>query len=678
MINRRARIIIVALIVTIIVAYMFFDSNSVNETFYKNENISDFLKPMLNQTIKETGEGRNRTGVLFDTCVLKELDPWDADIRKHLYDAWNPLKDCKPTVEMATKLDNGKLYVLDQRDNVTCWWQCLFPKDDHSFTKGPWTKLINGSVPECDIIETSCREKHDTDLKELTPDDTEYKEKMFYEFLHAQTYRKDNPKNVTKTSIPPDVHIILFDSVSNSHFARAMPKTRHYLQHHFEGVSFPFLNKVHLNSRPNGFAFLLGKAIFDTQKSPMSVGYPDDYAGESQCHKGLDNDQFIGYQYQEAGYKTLMSEDYMLAVFTPPHCYGFNNTPVDHYMRPYQLRVDHQAYTTLKMRKGIYDGVCRDSFAPQMDYLKDMLDKYPDTPKFTISWFTYMTHENINGLFHADEYFYNWFRDNNEKLDNSYLFVMSDHGIRYGPARQTATGEREDNNPFLMMSLPASLRNNHELQSVVRHNSRQLVSHYDLYATFADIAAPNRPPNSKAPLLHGSSILKPLPQPRSCDRLRIPFEYCICDYPKTTLPEDDASGREAAAFMVESMNKIIQESKTYRNVCEHLTVSTTPVITESFDVHGNLSIYKVTFATSPGEGLFYGHITQDRNTGEFSILSRRFPRLNAYAKSAYCAEEFEYAAYCHCNEVKSTTTTTLPSPTSSTNDGGFIKKLLRF
>uniref|UniRef100_A0A7E4VV33 Sulfatase domain-containing protein n=1 Tax=Panagrellus redivivus TaxID=6233 RepID=A0A7E4VV33_PANRE len=589
---------------------------------------------------------------------------------------YNPLKNCNKTVEMATKLENGKLYLLDQRDIVTCWWQCLFAKDDHSFTKGPWTKLTNGSVPECDVIETTCREKHDTDSMELTPDDSGYNATMFYEFLHVQVYRKDAPKNVTETptSIPPDVHIILFDSTSDSHFTRAMPKTRHYLREHFEAVAFPYLNKIHLNSRPNAFAFLMGKANWDIAKSPMSVGYPDDYECKSQCFEDISKDQFIGYQYQEAGYKTLMSEDYLLAVFTPPYCWGFNSTPVDHYMRPYQLRVDYQTYKTPKLQGDIYKGVCRDSFAPQMDYLKDMLDKYPNTPKFTITWFTYMTHDDINGLFHADNYFYNWFRENNEKLDNSYLFVMADHGIRYGEARQTASGEREDNNPVFLMSLPRSLRDDNQLVSTVRKNSRQLISHYDVYATFADIAAPNRPSNSKTPLLHGSSVLKPLPQPRTCDRLRIPFEYCICDYPKTTLPEDGAPGREAAAYIVETMNEVI-EGSNYRNVCEHLTVSETPVITESFIVEGNLSIYKVTFSVSPGDGKFFGHVMQNRTTGEFSSLSRRFPRLNAYAKSAYCAEDFGYAAYCHCGGETKTTNSLLPTTPDSIKNSSLFNKI---
>uniref|UniRef100_A0A7E4VUU7 Sulfatase N-terminal domain-containing protein n=1 Tax=Panagrellus redivivus TaxID=6233 RepID=A0A7E4VUU7_PANRE len=651
---QRIYLIIIALVVTILIFSVFDNVNSVGNAFNFIKPDYSHILPQLQPIVNQSSADQNKTGLLFDICILKELDPWEHEIDKLLNHTYDPFDSCNQTVEVATKLENGKLYLLDRRDNVQCWWQCLFPKDDYHLTQGGWNKLANGSVPECDVIETTCGKKHNNVTIDVTPNDSRYNATMFYEFVHAQTYRRDfdhsSVKNVSEMPQPvrPDVHIILIDSVSHSQFVRAMPKTRHYLLEHFEAVQFPHLNKVGINSRPNGFALLMGKIVHNSKKSPVSRGY------SSECHNiccyPLDNGEFIGHQYREANYTTLMSEDYIDPIFAAGKCRGFNYTPVDHYMRPYQLRVDHQNYTSYKLRQDIYNGMCRDSYVPQIEYLQDLLDKFPDKPKFTITWMTHLAHNDNNMLFHTDEHFYNFFKRNSKKLANSYLFIMADHGIRYGITRFTAAGEREDNNPFFIMSLPASLRGNDEFRNVVRNNSRQLISQYDVYATLVDIVTPFRPQNSSQRVLHGASLFKPLPQPRSCDRLKIPFEYCTCDYPTTKLPDDIAPGREAGDALVKAMNDVISTTMDLKDICETLTLSQAPVSVESFETPGDLAIFKVIYKVSPGEGHFVGHVSHNSATGEITVLSSRLPRLDAYAVTAHCAPRSEFAAYCYCRE----------------------------
>jgi hypothetical protein len=65
---------------------------------------------------------------------------------------------------------------------------------------------------------------------------------------------------------------------------------------------------------------------------------------------------------------------------------------------------------------------------------------------------------------------------------------MADHGGRTGSVRQTIVGETEDNNPFFTIILPEKLRSNADMISQLYKNSREIITHYDLYATFLEIA----------------------------------------------------------------------------------------------------------------------------------------------------------------------------------------------
>ncbi|KAH7729894.1 Protein K03A11.4 [Aphelenchoides avenae] len=575
---------------------------------------------------------------ILSECRLPDLDPWDPTINPFLNANKNPMKDCKPSFRSLTELRDGEVQLVAtaNRTQGACQFRCLYPKGDFNIDYGKWLP-IDSSKPDCDVVEVQC---------------TNAKGKKFYKNLHVQVYKQKRTDSHVETNgtssafesvvghgagnkdddnsqRAPDVHVILFDSVSSSQFFRAMPRRQQ--------------------------AYTINKSPFGETRNPE---HPLSY----YCQRHLDNETFIGFDFQRLGYRTLMSEDWALGVFNWPNCYGFKDTPVEHYMRPFQIRLEGHKYKDAELRKMVYQRQCREPHEYNMDYLTKFIDAYEHEPKFSITWMSYVSHDDTNGLYHVDDGFYRFLRAYKEKLRKSYLIVMGDHGLRFGRVRATKVGATEDNNPFLFVAVPEKERSDMALMRTLKENSRQLVSHYDIYATMADVCkmAANTtvlPPTARStrPLI-GSSLMRPLRKPRNCGSLRIPFDYCICEY----FSEERKNKKLAvklSQILVDRMNDEL-ESQKVANVCTplHLDARKDPTV-EEFEPRAQLGVYRVSYQTAPGGGRFWGYvqvnITEPASVGNISaddvtIISEKLPRLNAYKSQSFCTENPRVKSYCYC------------------------------
>uniref|UniRef100_A0A914RAM0 Uncharacterized protein n=1 Tax=Panagrolaimus davidi TaxID=227884 RepID=A0A914RAM0_9BILA len=214
--------------------------------------------------------------------------------------------------------------------------------------------------------------------------------------------------------------------------------------------------------------------------------------------------------------------------------------------------------------------------------------------------------------------------------------------------RETLVGEIEDNNPFLFLSIPKSLRKNLLFMDQLKINSNELITHYDIYATLNDLVQPKKPRISN-PLLLGSSLLHPLPKPRTCDSLKIPFEYCICRAKKTFLPKNNTIGIPAAKLMIEKINSDISSSSETSKLCSKLSLNeTAEIIAEDYGGEQIIRICKITFSTIPGNAKFWGVISFNPTNKKIDIISSKFLRLNSYGEQAKCALKSDLASYCFC------------------------------
>ena len=103
---------------------------------------------------------------------------------------------------------------------------------------------------------------------------------------------------------------------------------------------------------------------------------------------------------------------------------------------------------------------------------------------FALHFMARLTHNLFNNAGLMDpfvtEFLRRLFSDN--LMTNTVLVFFSDHGIRFGPIRQTMSGSHEERMPFMHIFIPKELRNNN-----LEINENRLTSPFDIHATLKHI-----------------------------------------------------------------------------------------------------------------------------------------------------------------------------------------------
>ncbi|CAD5232147.1 unnamed protein product [Bursaphelenchus xylophilus] len=579
-------------------------------------------------------------------CRLPKIDPFDEDILARLDSSVNPLRDCVPQEGLRTYLDEQDVVKVAGINDTTikCYFRALYQYSDKWLAKGSWVEidLKKGVKIYSDIIETGC---YNNAQERITID------------LHWTIIPKENPKSNEESDRPPDVFIILLDSVSNSQMYRSLPKTLKFLNESLGATSFEYVNKVGLNSRPNANAMLLGMRTYDLHQSPFG---PIVQFERELCNTSINREDYIGFNYKNMGYKTLMAEDWAMGVFNYYRCTGFYDAPpAEHYMRPFQLRMEEETYAD--MVKYIFDPKCLEYHHVLMNYTEKFMNKYPHDPKFSITWMSEIAHDDSNGLYRTDDFFLDFFKRNEKKFDNSFVFFMGDHGRRYGPVKDTKYGALEDYNPALKIIVPKKLRANKEFMKNMQINSKKLISHYDFYATLVEIYKYGPEWNENTTFgdvlnshwnrdLIGSSFFHPMKEPRNCATLLIPFEFCICDFGKHEVEKP-----EIAILIAEKaiglMNSRLQEHDVAKVACAALRLNTNEKLRlQEEDVFGK-AVFQVDFTVSPSGGLYYATAeVETLPNGDYKVemISDEFPRKDRYEEQAKCVDDKRLKNYCYC------------------------------
>ena len=156
-------------------------------------------------------------------------------------------------------------------------------------------------------------------------------------------------------------------------------------------------------------------------------------------------------------------------------------------------------------------------------------------PLFAFSFFSALTHEDMNEAAHMDELLERFFRSlyDSGSLENTAVVLFSDHGERFGLTRaNTRMGWYEENLPLMFIAMPQSFRRRHvQKMKTLSSNAHQLTTPFDVHETIRrllDIGKPYDDSDRIARGRRGVSLFDVTLADRTCNDASIAPTYCEC------------------------------------------------------------------------------------------------------------------------------------------------------
>ncbi|VDI46881.1 Hypothetical predicted protein [Mytilus galloprovincialis] len=591
-----------------------------------------------------------------EKCEIPKVNPFDESILPFFWQP-NPIV-CAKNTELVYIDDDEMIHINKNRTkgkHIECYYQSVIRKqlsdDEILFGTSVWFNVSRSALMESDFAKVVCV----------------FEGKNIYERLHYHIKKKQKYFKSDKDSF--SVLIFGVDSMSRLAAIRELPKTLTYLEQKLGAYVFNGYTKVGHNSYPNLMAFLTGN-----------------YSAPFNKKTFFDNQPFVWKKFSERGAATMYSEDYpRLSTFNYV-ARGFNESPGDHYLRPFYLGINSERiyqsiiteiFMTLENNDIALGGTSALCYGDspkhviQIDYFKRFLNKYKNNRKFAMSWLNEIGHEFSNFLKLGDADFYNFlvFLKEGGHLKRSILFFMSDHGTMIDRIRNTPIGRIEAKLPFFSIVLPTILKKkyphiDHNLQT----NINRLTSPLDLYKTFIDIATNSynpQPKGTEAIKNSGISLFNEIPKDRTCTDAFIPESSCAC-YTSEAIPTNNAVIENITSSVVGTINNYL---KPHRSKCAVLILKK---IHQAKLIHSNLKhlelgkkkaiwqyLYKpkldkkqryfIIFEVMPSEGIFEV-TTEITQTNNFIILDKII-RANRYGNQSVCIDDRDLKPYCYCKET---------------------------
>lgn len=434
------------------------------------------------------------------------------------------------------------------------------------------------------------------------------------------------------------VMVLGIDSISHMHFVR----------------SFPYLNGFLENMRTKFFGYSRVGLDAHANVMPLLSGLSGDEADyESLFSTGA----WLWESFKAVGYTTAFGEDNAEGVLPKRNGkWELPRQPTDFYLAPVLLEMNNHTRYSLDLREMVHCSAGRQFQEVLREFIVKLEPHMQQRPFFSFFWQSQGVQEYYEFARKLDMPYMMLLKSlqDSDILNNTILFLVSDHGLRAGDYRSSFQGMREESQPLLLAIYPDWLRDKYPMaMQNFERNSRSLTTPYDLHETLRDVSRLDELQNSKIvartntlqlyspkKLPRGISLFLPIPDFRTCELAHIPSLFCFCR-PHTEMPTDDGLVLRCSRFLVESINQLTKKHV----LCRKLMLQT--VLLAYFVDFGEESfIYELRLRvrTLPGNGEFEATV----RLSDVMLLTSPINRVNRYLAQSYCVNDSHIKPLCFC------------------------------
>ncbi|XP_060666779.1 uncharacterized protein LOC132798810 [Drosophila nasuta] len=440
------------------------------------------------------------------------------------------------------------------------------------------------------------------------------------------------------------VMILGIDSISHMQYLRTMPLLRSYIEG-LPHIEFWGYNRIGRNTYPNLIPLFSGRNETELEQDCYSRKY------------GYDKCDFIWQKFKAVGYNTCYAEDNSVIGTFNYGKRGFKAAPTDYYFRPVMLEIDSHTRYSIDKDEYVHCSASRKYADVHHEFIYKMMPHLKSGPHFSVFWETQGVHDYFQYPKFLDTNYLKLLKRLRSKhiLSNTLVFLMSDHGIRFGAFRATYQGMMEESQPFLTVIYPKWFETLYPLAMAnLKENAHSLVTTFDLHATLKDLTNVELLENDQIEertlqlqelglnMPRGISLFLPIPETRDCQLANIPAQFCLC-HKLNQIATTDLRSQRAAQFIVESINYLLRNFP----LCQHLELNELQdayLLERSNDEE--VFVVKVRLSTLPGGGSFEGTTTFARDS---LALNGPIIRINKYGNQSYCVQHnYQIEMYCYC------------------------------